>query len=71
MFYSLKQKILTDIKSQYKSVEVQPGKEYTMSLYSTDKQLHNNLKKIILEINPAWTDSYDFIYSSNCLNIIR
>ena len=49
---------------------VQPGKEYTISLYSENTAVHYNLKEMILEKNSSWETYFDFIYSSNCLNIM-
>ncbi len=70
IFYKLKQEIVTNLIQEYNSVKIQPGKEYTISLYSSDKELHKALKDIILEKNKEWDKFFDFIYSSNCLNII-
>ena len=70
IFYEMRQRILTELVSENRSVSVQPGKEYTMSLFSNDKNIHKNLKEMILDKNREWEKHFDFIYSSNCLNII-
>ncbi len=70
IFYEMKNKILTEIIRKNNSVFMQPGKEYTVSMYSTDREEHENLKKAVLDKNPEWAEYFDFIYSSNCLNII-
>ena len=69
-FFKMKNKILTEIMQENKEIEMQPGKENTISLYSKDKTLHSKLKDIILEKDPEWINYFDFIYSLNCLNII-
>ncbi len=69
-FYEMRQSILKEILPKNSSVSIQPGKEYTISIYSSNIDIHNNLKEMILELNKEWNRDFDFIYSSNCLNII-
>ena len=69
-FFRMKNKIITEIMQENKSIEMQPGKENTISLYSRDRDLHSGMKDLVLEKNPEWKDYFDFIYSLNCLNII-
>ncbi len=67
--YEIKQFIISDFVNK-NIATLQPGKEYTISIYSSDNDIHLNLKKMITEKNGEWENYFDFIYSSNCLNII-
>ena len=69
-FFSMKNKILTEVMQENREIEMQPGKENTISLYSKNRDVHSKLKEIILEKGPEWIDYFDFINSLNCLNII-
>jgi HAD superfamily hydrolase (TIGR01484 family) len=69
MFNQIKSYVSAELAEKNMAV-VQPGKEYTISLYSKNKEVHNNLKEMILEKNRNWDEYFDFIYSSNCLNIM-
>ena len=69
-FESLKDLIKRDFV--YPGIAVmQPGKEYTISLYSLDKELNFRLKDMIIEkAGSEVCGKFDFIYSSDSLNIM-
>ena len=69
-FYLLKQVIIEKIVGPGYAV-MQIGKEYTISIFNSDKEINRKLKRMIIdEAGEELCSKFDIIYSSDSLNIM-